>query len=142
VLPVVDMPGMPPARPGHAGRGGRRLDPGKAFAPRDLVVLIGQRVTWRNEDTSTHDVVSRSGGFESGFLSPGASYAFTPSVGGEFPYVCSIHPQMQGRLRVYGLPLEAVPARAPAGRPCCAASRPASGPRSCCPGSVAATGSA
>jgi plastocyanin len=116
VLPVVDMPGMPPHGPATPVAAGVVSIPGKAFAPRDLVVLIGQRVTWRNEDTSTHDVVSRSGGFASGFLSPGASYAFTPSVGGEFPYVCSIHPQMQGRLRVYGLPLEAVPARA-AGRP-------------------------
>ena len=117
MLLVADVPGMPPHSPAAPAATNVISMPGKAFAPRDLAVLIGQPVTWRNDDTSTHDILSRSGGIESGFLSPGASYVFTPSVGGVFPYICTIHPQMQGRLRVYGLALEAAAAPRVPGRP-------------------------
>ncbi len=49
--------------------------PAKLFAPRDLDVLLGTTVTWRNADSTTHTVTADEDEFDSGFVRPGGTFA-------------------------------------------------------------------
>lgn len=71
-----------------------------AFSPVTVTVAIGTTVTWTNEDSSTHTIVSQSGGFNSGDLSKGATFSHTFTAAGDFEYHCSIHPSMVGHITV------------------------------------------
>ena len=48
--------------------------PGKFFAPGREVVLIGDTVTWRNGDASSHTVTATDSSFDSGLVAPGATF--------------------------------------------------------------------
>jgi plastocyanin len=71
-----------------------------AFNPTDTTVKVGQKVTWTNEDTATHNVVSDDGTFKSKDLGQGDTYEFTADKAGTFSYVCTYHPQMKATLTV------------------------------------------
>jgi plastocyanin len=71
-----------------------------AFSPSTLNVKVGTTVTWINKDSTTHNVVSDSGLFESGDLTNGMSYNYTFNKVGSYPYHCSIHPSMTGTVVV------------------------------------------
>jgi plastocyanin len=70
---------------------------GRSFAPETLVVEEGTTVTWVWEDTSAHDVVGD--GFDSGIQSTG-TFTFTFGASGTYPYVCTLHPGMDGTVIV------------------------------------------
>ena len=88
--------------------------PGKLFAPRDLDVLVGTAVTWRNADATTHTVTEDEDEFDSGFVRPGGTFAATFAEQGTFVYHCSIHRFMKGAVRVFRVvlrgPVEPLPA--------------------------------
>jgi plastocyanin len=67
---------------------------GFAFAPASIMVTLGDSVTWTNNDSVTHTVTADDNSFSSGDLAPGATYSFTFTKAGTFPYHCSIHPNM------------------------------------------------
>ena len=71
-----------------------------AFVPNPLTVSSGAVVTWSNTDSTTHDMVSDTGVWDSGRIAPGGSFNFTFPSKGPFPYHCSIHPGMVGTLVV------------------------------------------
>ena len=71
-----------------------------AFNPSTLNVKVGTTVTWINKDSTTHNVVSDSGLFQSGDLTNGMSYNYTFNTSGSYPYHCSIHPTMTGTIVV------------------------------------------
>ncbi len=73
---------------------------GLAFNPSSLTIKKGASVTWTNDDTVTHTVTSDTGAFESGNLSPGATFTHQFNDTGTFPYHCSIHTFMKGALAV------------------------------------------
>jgi plastocyanin len=79
--------------------------PGKLFAPRDLDVLVGTTVTWRNVDTATHTVTEDDDAFDSGHLRPGGAFSEAFAEPGTFAYHCSIHRFMRGTVRVFELVL-------------------------------------
>ncbi|HSO28280.1 MAG TPA: cupredoxin domain-containing protein [Candidatus Sulfomarinibacteraceae bacterium] len=71
------------------------------FAPGNLAIPAGTTVTWTNSDSAPHSVKSTDGGFESsGTLAKGGTYSLTFPTAGTFPYVCGIHPSMQGTVTV------------------------------------------
>jgi outer membrane biosynthesis protein TonB len=69
-----------------------------AFQPAFVTAKVGQKVTWKNKDTTTHTATADSGEFATGFLDPGAQASITVSSVGEFNYHCSVHPTMKGTL--------------------------------------------
>lgn len=74
-----------------------------AFSPSTLTVKAGTTVTWTNDDSSPHQLASDAGSpvaFSSPSLANGASFTFTFSQAGTYPYHCTIHPSMKGTLVV------------------------------------------
>ena len=90
--------------------------PAKLFAPRDLEVLLGTTVTWRNADSTTHTVTEDEDEFDSGFVRPGGTFAQTFTEQGVFVYGCSIHRFMRGSVRVFRVVLSGPDEPVPAGR--------------------------
>jgi plastocyanin len=74
-----------------------------AFSPASISVPAGTTVTWTNQDTPPHDVTFADGE-HSERLDTGATYERTFAATGSFDYVCSIHPQMNGRVVVTATP--------------------------------------
>ncbi|MGZ4904236.1 MAG: cupredoxin domain-containing protein [Halobacteriota archaeon] len=73
---------------------------GLAFNPSSLTITKGANVTWTNDDSTTHTVTSDTGAFDSGNLSPGATYTRQFNDTGTFPYHCTIHPFMKATITV------------------------------------------
>jgi plastocyanin len=81
--------------------------PGKFFSPGREIVLIGDTVTWRNGDSSSHTVTADDLTFNSGSFGPGASFSRPFPSPGIYKYHCTIHRYMRAEVDVYGLALSA-----------------------------------
>jgi len=73
-----------------------------SFGPATLTVHVGTTVTWTNRDDIPHTVVSTddSKTFKSKVLDTDEKFSFTFSRAGIYPYFCSIHPKMTGKVIV------------------------------------------
>jgi hypothetical protein len=71
-----------------------------AFVPEDVTINVGDTVMWTNNDPFAHTTTSDSGVWDSGSLSSGATFSFTFTTAGSFPYHCTIHPTMIGTITV------------------------------------------
>ena len=69
-----------------------------AFAPATLTVTAGTTVTWKNEDDSPHRVGDNNGTFKSAALDTDETFSYTFASPGEYPYICTIHPYMVGKI--------------------------------------------
>ncbi len=69
-----------------------------SFGPGTLTIPVGTTVTWTNRDDIPHTVVSTDGVFKSKVLDTDEKFSFTFSKAGTFPYFCSIHPKMTGKI--------------------------------------------
>jgi plastocyanin len=83
----------------------------QSFSPRDLDVLPGDTVIWRNVSTKTHNVKFDIEGFNSGRFSQGDVRNHAFPVAGVYDYHCTIHTGMVGQVGVYPLVLEGPAAR-------------------------------
>lgn len=79
----------------------------KAYVPNPVDVKVGESVTWTNDDSQIHTATSGTVGaedsgsvFDSGILSPKATFDFTFDTAGEYDYYCTLHPQMFGKVVV------------------------------------------
>lgn len=68
----------------------------QSFTPSSIEVEVGTTVTWTNNSSVTHTVTSGTGGehdgkFDSGNLSPGATFSYTFDEVGTYPYYCVPH---------------------------------------------------
>ncbi len=71
------------------------------FIPRNVTVDAGEKITWVNEDTAQHNAVAADGeGPMSELFNQGESYSWTAESLGKIPYVCTIHPGMEGTITV------------------------------------------
>jgi len=73
---------------------------GTAFEPREVTVAAGETVEWINRDPFPHNVSSSAGVFRSGALQPDERWTYRATTRGTFPYVCTLHPGMNGVLHV------------------------------------------
>jgi plastocyanin len=71
-----------------------------SFSPATLTVKAGTTITWTNRDDIPHTVVADDKSFKSKVLDTGEKFTFTPTKPGTYPYFCSIHPKMTGKLVV------------------------------------------
>jgi plastocyanin len=69
------------------------------FTPNVITVTVGTEVTWTNNDVVFHTVTQTDGSF-SATLRQAASAGFTFEEATTFQYICAIHPQMSGEIRV------------------------------------------
>jgi plastocyanin len=71
-----------------------------SFGPAAITVSVGTTVTWTNRDDIPHTVVSTDKVFKSKVLDTDEKFSFTFDKLGEYPYFCSIHPKMTGKVVV------------------------------------------
>jgi plastocyanin len=71
------------------------------FKPDHVQVVVGQKVTWENDENIGHDVKADSGAkFASETFNKDGTYSFTPTAAGTIKYECTLHPGMDGTLDV------------------------------------------
>jgi plastocyanin len=84
---------------------------GQAYSMDPIQVKVGQKVIWKNDDSTAHTVTSGTGAsdpnmgkeFDSGvtkLINPGATFEHTFTKAGTFPYFCQLHPTMLGKVIV------------------------------------------
>ena len=72
-----------------------------AYAPPNLTVARGTKLTFTNEDSTSHTATSPDqGGFDTGTIEKGQSKIVTVEQPGTYAYVCSFHPFMHGTVTV------------------------------------------
>jgi len=77
------------------------------YAPDSITIVIGvnNTVVWNNNDTVAHTVTTSStpsgvSEINSGEMLPGASFTYTFTVPGAYPYICIYHSWMTGTVIV------------------------------------------
>jgi plastocyanin len=92
------------------------LAPRQWYTPREITVNVNDTVKWTNNDTEPHTVTSGIGGglnsllsnsqgkpnglFDSGLFGSGNSTAIKFNKSGTYNYFCTVHPWMEGVVRV------------------------------------------
>ena len=71
-----------------------------SFGPGTLTVPVGTTVTWTNRDDIPHTAVSTEGAFKSKVMDTDEKFSYTFTKPGTYPYFCSIHPKMTGKVVV------------------------------------------
>jgi len=61
---------------------------------------VGTTVTWTNRDDIPHTVVADDKSFKSKVLDTDEKFSYTFTKAGSYPYFCSIHPKMTGKVVV------------------------------------------
>jgi plastocyanin len=70
------------------------------FKPQTLHVKRGDTVEWINKDILDHTATSTAPAFDSKAIKPGGKWRWTASRAGQYPYICSFHPNMTGVIEV------------------------------------------
>jgi plastocyanin len=70
------------------------------FGPETLKVPVNSTVTWVNKDDVPHVIASDDGLFKSKALDTDDKYSYTFTTAGAYPYYCSVHPKMVGKIVV------------------------------------------
>jgi len=71
-----------------------------SFTPAEVKVPVGATVVWTNRDDIPHALISTGKVFKSKVLDTDDNYSFTFSAAGTYPYFCSLHPKMTGKVIV------------------------------------------
>lgn len=69
------------------------------YEPAEVEIEPGQAVRWVFQGSMEHDVVAEDGSFVSELMTAG-EYVHVFDSAGEWPYDCSIHPEMTGKVVV------------------------------------------
>ncbi|MGN6616983.1 MAG: cupredoxin domain-containing protein [Ilyomonas sp.] len=84
----------------NGGSGNAVSIKGFAFSVSTLNVAEGTKVTWTNNDATTHTVTADDDSFNSGDIAAGQTYSRTFSVAGTYNYHCVYHSMMKGSVVV------------------------------------------
>jgi len=71
-----------------------------AFSPASVTVNVGDTVTWTNHDSAPHNATADDGSFSTPNINNGQSASHRFTQPGTFSYICTIHPNMHGTIRV------------------------------------------
>ena len=72
---------------------------GVKYVPETITVRRGDTVVWVNKDPFPHTATAK-GSFDSRTIAEGKSWKWTPRKAGEYAYVCTLHPNMTGTVKV------------------------------------------
>jgi len=72
---------------------------GVKYEPETVTVKRGDTIVWINKDPFPHTVTAK-GVFDSHEIAAGKSWKYTARKAGEYAYVCTLHPNMKGTLKV------------------------------------------
>ncbi len=70
------------------------------FSAATVTVNVGETVTWHNSGQAPHTATADDGSFDTGTINSGGSGSHTFNSAGTFSYICTIHPNMKGTVRV------------------------------------------
>ena len=70
------------------------------FSPTSVSIAVGDTVTWQNTGQAPHNATADDGSFKTPTINNGESASHTFAQAGTFSYICTIHPQMKGTVRV------------------------------------------
>jgi plastocyanin len=70
------------------------------YQPETLRVRVGETVEWKNQDIVPHTATAGDNAFDSGNMAKNSSWKFVANEKGEHAYVCTLHPNMKGKLVV------------------------------------------
>ena len=71
-----------------------------AFAPKEITVAPGTRITWTNRDETPHTVTGNDKSFGSKGMDTGDAFEHVFDREGDFTYICAVHPFMTGVVHV------------------------------------------
>jgi len=71
-----------------------------SFSPAAITVNVGESVTWVNAGEEPHNAVGDD--FSTALLQAGKSGSKSFASAGTFSYICTVHPQMKGTVKVVG----------------------------------------
>jgi plastocyanin len=71
-----------------------------AFAPKEITIAPGTKITWTNRDETPHTVTSNDKSFASKGLDTDDKFEHTFASEGDFSYICTVHPFMTGVVHV------------------------------------------
>jgi plastocyanin len=96
---VVEPAWLDPAAAAAPARTHRVVIQGLLYRPETLDVRRGDTVVWVNDDPMPHTVTA-AGEFDSRTIDAGKSWRFVARRAGTYPYVCTLHSNMHGSLKV------------------------------------------
>lgn len=70
------------------------------YQPDPVVVQVGGKVIWQNQDTAPHTATADDGSFDTGVIEKGKIGSETFKKAGTYTYFCEIHPTMHGTVEV------------------------------------------
>lgn len=71
-----------------------------SYSPNPIEAKVGETVIWVNDDSAIHTVTSTDGIFDSDTLQRGQTFSYTFDKEREYPYFCTLHPNMVGTVSV------------------------------------------
>lgn len=72
---------------------------GLKYEPETLTVRRGDTIVWTNKDPFPHTVTA-PGKFDSHDIAANGSWKYVARTAGEYAYICTLHPNMKGALKV------------------------------------------
>ena len=92
---VVVVPTAAPEQPKHV-----IIIKRYKFVPDQLVVRLGETITWVNEDPVQHTATALNGSWNTGEINANGSGRIVTNKVGTVNYYCNFHPEMQGSITV------------------------------------------
>src|SRR5215218_8932670 len=71
-----------------------------SYEPEPVVVQVGGKVIWQNEDSAPHTATADDESFDTDTIEQGKIGSATFKEAGTFTYFCEIHPTMHGTVEV------------------------------------------
>jgi len=72
------------------------------YVPKAITAKVGQKIVWENTDGEIPHTVTATDGadFDSGNMTSGETFEYTPTKAGKIDYVCTIHANQKGSVTV------------------------------------------